>query len=278
MEPLLRNISDTALWTATYRARETERPDALFHDPYAARLAGERGARIAEQMNQGPDTTWAWPIRTYLVDRAIERCVAEGTGLVLNLAAGLDTRPYRMSLPAKLRWVEVDFDEILEYKSAILAGETPRCLPLERHGLDLSNRGARQALFDRLGKGLAITEGLVIYLSEEEVGELAQDLARSGFDYWVLDLASPALLKFMQALAGRHTAQAGAPLRFAPAAGPAFFEPYGWKAVSVESVGETAMKLGRVPEAMLKAPPPPPGPDGPIWSGVCLFRRMPLAK
>lgn len=31
-EPLIRNISDTALLAAVYRARETERPDALFRD------------------------------------------------------------------------------------------------------------------------------------------------------------------------------------------------------------------------------------------------------
>ena len=46
----LRNMSDTENWVAVYRALETERrPDALFHDPFARRLAGERGARIAEE-------------------------------------------------------------------------------------------------------------------------------------------------------------------------------------------------------------------------------------
>lgn len=40
---LIENISDTALWVAYYRAMETERPDAHFHDPYARMLAGERG-------------------------------------------------------------------------------------------------------------------------------------------------------------------------------------------------------------------------------------------
>lgn len=49
-EPLIRNISDTALWAAVYRAYETEREDALFQDPYARRLAGERGERIADSI------------------------------------------------------------------------------------------------------------------------------------------------------------------------------------------------------------------------------------
>src|SRR6185369_17641435 len=45
--PLVSNVSDTARWVATYRAQETARPDALFKDPFAERLAGERGRAIA---------------------------------------------------------------------------------------------------------------------------------------------------------------------------------------------------------------------------------------
>jgi len=39
--------------------------------------------------------------------------------MVVNLAAGLDARPYRMSLPASLQWIEVDLPEILAYKEKI---------------------------------------------------------------------------------------------------------------------------------------------------------------
>ena len=49
-EPLVRNISDTALLVAIYRARETERPDAVFGDPFARRLAGERCDHVAKSM------------------------------------------------------------------------------------------------------------------------------------------------------------------------------------------------------------------------------------
>ena len=52
-EPVLRNISDTARWVAFYRAMESERPDALFHDPYARRLAGERGEQIVRSLPRG---------------------------------------------------------------------------------------------------------------------------------------------------------------------------------------------------------------------------------
>jgi methyltransferase (TIGR00027 family) len=272
MGPLIRNISDTALWTAVYRARESERPDALFRDPFARRLAGERGERIAQRMAEAIDTSWAFVTRTCIVDRIVQERLDAGTDLVLNLAAGLDTRPYRMDLPVSLRWVEVDLPEILEYKSDILTGAYPKC-SLDRLGIDLANRDARRALFDRLGKGLVISEGLLVYLTEEAVADLARDLARSEFDYWAFDLASPALLKMMQATSGQHTAAAGAPLQFAPAAGIEFFRPLGWVPVEVHPVFETAYALNRLPEQFRSAPPPPPGPDGPIWSGVCLMQR-----
>src|SRR5688572_27826687 len=88
-EPLIRGISDTALWAAVYRARESERPDALFRDPYARRLAGERGQRIAESMGKRHQQEWAWMARTLVFDRLLQGELARGADVVANLAAGL---------------------------------------------------------------------------------------------------------------------------------------------------------------------------------------------
>src|ERR1700746_2099689 len=68
-EPLIRNISDTARWVAVYRARETERPDAIFRDPYARALAGERGEQIARAMPFGEQNAWSFIARTWAIDR-----------------------------------------------------------------------------------------------------------------------------------------------------------------------------------------------------------------
>jgi methyltransferase (TIGR00027 family) len=114
-KPLIRDISDTARWVAVYRARETERTDALFQDPYAARLAGDRGEEIALAMADRQNAQWPFVIRTFLFDALISEHVAAGGDMVVNLAAGLDARPYRMDLPRPLRWVEVDLPEILDY-------------------------------------------------------------------------------------------------------------------------------------------------------------------
>src|SRR5262245_7200247 len=99
-EPLIRDVSDTARWIAVYPARTHERPDAVFRDPYARALAGERGERIAASLSSNQNFDWAAVARTYAFDRDITKEIAEGVDLVVNLAAGLDARPYRMELPA----------------------------------------------------------------------------------------------------------------------------------------------------------------------------------
>jgi methyltransferase (TIGR00027 family) len=279
-EPLIRNVSDTARWAAVYRARETDRPDAVFRDPLARRLAGARGDEIFNAMPSGTRTEWAWVTRTYLFDRLIAEQIAQGVDLVLNLAAGLDARPYRMELPAALRWVEVDLPELLAYKEEVLAGATPVCA-LERIPLDLSNLAGRRELFDKLGHGakkaLILTEGFLTYLSAEEVGALAEDLAKpAGFQRWVLELGSPGLLRMLQKQWNQKLVQAGSPLQFAPSEGPGFFAQHGWRPVEVHSVLKTGARLNRLSLWMrlLALLPESSGAQGKRpWSGICLLER-----
>ena len=66
----IKNASDTSFWVAYYRAQESQRPDALFHDTFALRLAGERGARIAAIMPKiNKYTEWSVISRTVMIDR-----------------------------------------------------------------------------------------------------------------------------------------------------------------------------------------------------------------
>lgn len=132
----IRHISDTALWVAVYRAQESERADAVFRDPYASKLAGERGVQIAAAMPFARRHSWSYTARTWLVDQVIERSVRQGTDMIINLAAGLDSRPYRMQLPTALRWIEIDLPDMLNYKQEVLATERPVCA-LDRVPLDL---------------------------------------------------------------------------------------------------------------------------------------------
>lgn len=276
----IRNISDTALWVAVYRAQESERADAVFRDPYARRLAGDRGAQIAAAMPFAQRHAWSYTARTWLVDQVIEREVQQGADMVINLAAGLDARPYRMQLPASLRWIEIDLPDMLRYKEDVLASERPLCT-LERVPLDLQDSAGRRALFQRLGDeakhAVVISEGLIIYFEPDAAAHLARDLAAPpSFRHWVTDLTSPALLRMLQKSIGGPLVDAGSPLKFAPREGPEFFSPYGWQPVETRSILQTAAKLKRLPFAMrlLSLLPDPAGrkPNKP-WGGVCVLEN-----
>ncbi|HET7921608.1 MAG TPA: SAM-dependent methyltransferase [Gammaproteobacteria bacterium] len=244
----IRHVSDTALWVAAYRAQESERPDALFYDPFAGQLAGERGMRIAGELAQHGMQSWPLVVRTQVLDELILHAVEhDGFDTVLNLAAGLDTRPYRLTLPATLRWVEVDLPDMIEYKREQLRDATCFCR-LERHALDLRDSDALRALLEKVGAAadrmLVITEGLLIYLEEQQVKDLAWDLYRQAVvKRWLTDLVSPRLLKYM-----RHVQQhlpANAQFHFAPHDHADFFLSRSWHAKAFHSTWEDAKRLHR---------------------------------
>ncbi|HTO75227.1 MAG TPA: SAM-dependent methyltransferase [Thermoanaerobaculia bacterium] len=249
--PPVGNISDTARWVAMYRALESERSDAHFRDPYARELAGEQGLRILDAMPGGRSSSFAFVVRTCLMDELILRCIAQGADTVVNLAAGLDARPYRMELPGNLRWIEVDLPGILDHKESKLAAAKPVCR-LERVRLDLSDVAARRELFARIGASsrsvVTVTEGLLVYLTREEAGALASDLhANAGFRWWIIDIASPDLLRWMQKRYQPSLTAAGAPLKFAPEEGTDFYRPLGWKTFEFRSTFEESRRLRRAP-------------------------------
>ena len=274
----IHSISDTARWVAYFRARESERPDALFRDPYAERLAGERGFQIANTLADGNKHDWAWVARTYLFDKFLLREIREGTDLVVNLGAGLDARPYRMQLPPSLHWMEVDLPGIISYKENILANERPVC-HLERISLDLSDGQALRTLVTdldcRAKKIVVLTEGVLIYLSTEEVGSLATDLlAGNRFQSWIIDLASPGQLKLMRRTTGKQLSAAGVAFKFAPPEGPNFFVPHGWDPVDVQGLLKTAAQFKRAPIELLSLLPEPKSASGNYpWTGVCLLKK-----
>jgi methyltransferase (TIGR00027 family) len=249
MSPI-EHISDTARWVAIYRAMESERPDAIFRDPFARRLGGARGEEIVATLPGGRASAWALVVRTAVLDEIIrERVSSGGVDLVVNLAAGLDTRPWRLDLPPGLRWVDVDLPAILGYKAERLAGEPPRCR-YETVATDLTDAAARDALLTRLGasatRALVITEGLLVYLEAPQVMELAQALhAVPSFRWWLSDLANTRLLTMLQRQWGASLGRGNAPMRFAVDDPAAFFAPLGWRVAQLRSALVEAHRLKR---------------------------------
>jgi methyltransferase (TIGR00027 family) len=233
-DAFLEHVSDTAFLVAHHRALESARKDALFHDPFAGVLAGEKGRVIAERFRARRVTGWSVVVRTVIIDRFLREAVAEGVDTVVNLGAGLDTRPYRddLGLPRELRWVEVDYPEVIAYKEEKLRGESPR-VRLERVGLDLADDGARRGILARLdvesSKLLVLTEGVVPYLTIAEAAALADDLsALRHVDSWIVDYISP------QAHAARERAGVDKEMgkiavKFRPPDWGGFFHSHGWR-------------------------------------------------
>ncbi|WP_433655548.1 class I SAM-dependent methyltransferase [Nocardia sp. CA-128927] len=277
------NVSDTARWVAAYRARESARPDALFRDPLADRLAGVQGYSIVDLAPRVMRNGWPVVTRTKIIDDLIAKSIAEGCDRVLNLATGLDTRPYRLVLPADFVWVEADLPEILAEKESMLAGETPHGV-LIRRPVDLADPSARDKFLDEaLGaigpvstpaaKALVLTEGLQFYLDTVTVTDLARALVRPEIAWWMADITFR-----MDRMRTRGMFE-NAPMKFDPPNGLAFFEELGWQPVQTENLLVQARKLRRAPLYLrLASYLPQPDPRQPMrnpWSAVIRFEHEP---
>lgn len=276
----VRNVSDTALWAAHFRAEESRRPDALFRDPYAEKLGAQRGGEMARTLPQGLSHAWAWVARTYLFDQMLQKEIADGVDLVVNCAAGLDARPYRMQLPSTLQWIEADLPGMLAYKEELLASDKPTC-QLERIAVNLADVIERRRFFASIGgrgkRGVVLTEGLLIYLSAEEIAQFAEDLSGvASLQRWILDMHSPRLLAMMQRKTGKALEKVGASFKFGPAEGPDFFRTHGWTPIQVEGLLHTAARFGRPPillRMLAKFADVRSWKANRPWAGVCLLQK-----
>ncbi len=247
------HVSDTAFWVAHYRAVETRRRDALFRDPFAEKLAGERGRQVARHMGAERAMQWTLSVRTFVIDDLIKEAIKGGVDLVLNLGAGLDARPYRLDLPADFQWVEADFVHMVDYKNTVLMDEKAVC-KLERIACDLSDDAERRKLLTEVNargrKILVLTEGVIPYLSNDAVGTLAHDLDRQEhIALWITDYSSP-LFQTVTARSGiRKRLAHSAPFLFDP--GPEtdswqrFFAEKHWQIKDMRFIGEEGRKVGR---------------------------------
>jgi methyltransferase (TIGR00027 family) len=243
----INDVSDTSIWVATYRALESKRADALFQDPLAEKLVGERGPQIIAQIKRSYSVEWSVIIRTLIIDDFITTAVAEGVDTILNLGAGLDTRPYRMKLRQNLKWIEVDYPHIIELKNEKLKDDRPTC-SLERVKLDLGNLVARKEFFSNLNgkskKVLVITEGVIPYLSLEETVSLGSALReQKNFSLWIVDYIDPSLMKYIEKM--RRDDLKNAPFKFNPENWEQFYTKVGWKVKEMQYLSEVAINVGR---------------------------------
>lgn len=240
------HVTDTAFWVGALRANEAQRSDAVFHDPLASLVAGTRGEKIAHAMPDTAVVQWGVIVRTSAIDTLIGEMLNQGVERIVNVGAGLDTRPYRMTLPPKTRWIEIDFPSMVQWKDEVLAGHRPVC-QLERIGLDLSDGPARNGVFRALGstsaRTLLIAEGVMPYLTNETVAELARELlAIPCFCYWILDFDNAGARKTPTRWARQLQA---APFLFQPGDWFKFFADCGWRVRKVITSAEESEELNK---------------------------------
>ena len=249
MAEIIQHVSDTSFWVAYYRVLETDRKDALFKDPYARILLGDQISRIQQIRSEATKwTQWTVIMRTLIIDQMIQDLISEGVTTFLNMGAGLDSRPYRMNFSKDIQWIEVDLPHVIDHKKKYLQGIEPTCR-LERVGLDLTNRDSRKSfladLASKHAKIAVLTEGVLPYLTQDQVSELSEDLmAHPNFKYWIGEYISPKSYRYLKD-PKRMKALKNAPFQFYPDDWMGFFKNRGWHLKQERYYTEISEKVGR---------------------------------
>ncbi|MFD9459072.1 class I SAM-dependent methyltransferase [Streptomyces sp. NPDC059985] len=247
-------VSRTAQWTAAARALETDREDRLFADPYARTVADTIGFELLERY-AGAGTVPFLAIRTTYLDRAIVRAVEEhGIRQVVFLAAGMDTRFYRLPWPDGVTVYELDRPALLDAKADMLAGEPdPAGRTRVTVPVDLTQDWTgplAEAGWHADEPVLWIVEGLLFFLPEDAVRNLISTLAGHSAPGSVLlgDVISKSALNnplsrpFLNSLK-----EDGNPWLFGTETPEQLLAECGWAVREVRQPGEPGADFGRWP-------------------------------
>jgi O-methyltransferase involved in polyketide biosynthesis len=133
-------------------------------------------------------------------------------------------------------------------KNTLLKSEIPTC-QLTRVELDLANDEKRKSFLSEAGtrtsKALIITEGVIPYLTPEQVTKLASELHQeSSFVYWITEYFDPMVYKYLKDPA-RTRQMKNAPFQFYPDDWMGFFRNLGWVQKENRYLGEEAIRRGR---------------------------------
>lgn len=174
-------LETTAHWAAAVRARERLRADRLFDDPWAGLLAGEAGEAWITARSE--DAVVPMVLRTRFFDDFLLRAARDG-GIrqVTIMAAGLDTRAYRLAWPEQTRLYELDWATVLKYKEETLLAQraVPAC-QLERIAVDLTGpweQALTKAGFDPGEPSIWLLEGFLFYLPNSDIERILDGVTR----------------------------------------------------------------------------------------------------
>ncbi|MFJ6099328.1 SAM-dependent methyltransferase [Williamsia muralis] len=249
------NISATAVLTAKMRALETDRPEPLISDPYAACLVEHSGLDMAsvqlEQMT-GQRLFESNIVRTHFLDTSLLAAIAGGVTQVVILGSGLDTRVARLELPSQCVVFEIDQANVIAYKKRVYAEEgvvvpadwRPRSGDLEGDWIgELTTAG-----FDPEVATAWVIEGVLFYFSDDVVAKLIQtvsDYSAQGSQLLAVHFGAGALVEAQtREMAAAATNAGGYGFKSIVAEPVGWLDEYGWD-VEAETFGSAAHRLGR---------------------------------
>jgi methyltransferase (TIGR00027 family) len=137
---LAKSVGATATMVAAARAAATKRPQPVINDPFAEPLVRAVGIEAFNRLASGeldldaddagvafPRMTDTFAARARFYDDYFAQVTDGGIRQVVIVAAGLDSRAYRLSWPAGTTVYEIDQPEVIEFKTSTLSkiGATP---------------------------------------------------------------------------------------------------------------------------------------------------------
>ena len=239
-------VGETAFITAMARAEETARVGGVIRDEHAAgfvALLGGRAVRLRRVLGSGGDVIVA---RTRVIDELLRDLVTvDGCDGVVNLGAGLDTRPYRLDFLSGCRFLEIDRESIIELKRRALGGVSPLAL-LSRRSCDLEGSAGVVSLIRQemrgMGRGVVLAEGVLAYLARDRVEDLARGLAQcEGVRYLVADFVSGLTARQLEASAAVEETR----IPFRGGVGVEAFELLGWRCREYFPLAREVLRLQR---------------------------------
>ncbi|KVE37410.1 class I SAM-dependent methyltransferase [Burkholderia sp. BDU5] len=178
-------VGQTALFIAWQRHAESQRPDALFHDPFAAALieylAGTPTHAHVSEVARRANFPQYFAVRTRYFDDEIQANLSRGLRQVVTLAAGVDGRPVRLPCPDGTRWFELDLDDIIAFKRELMKRSklSLQCdwRPIVADLTSGWDRPLRAAGFDPTQPTVWLVEGLLMYLSAADGDKLIRRIS-----------------------------------------------------------------------------------------------------